>query len=409
VQRTLLLKIACIAATGATAPIAWPDQLVPPNAPRIFLSDGRDLAKVKQRIAAGDGQLAATLAELRASADKEIKAGPFTVVHKRIPPPSGDKHDYVSMAPYFWPDPTKKDGLPYIRKDGRVNPEREGYDAPLLKKISQAVGTLALAYHLSGDERYAAHASRLLRVWFLDVETRMNPHLNYAQFIPGVCEGRCYGIIDGHAFLKVIDSVGMLEDSRDWTQADRTGMESWFRDYLRWLRTSKNGQQEAATKNNHGSWYDVQVATCALFLGDRQIVRLLLEECKTKRIARQIEPDGRQPLELRRTKAFDYSRVNIDALFALATLGNQVDVDLWHFETRDRRSIRKALDWLIPFATGEKKWEYEQISKLQGSSLVPLLRRAAVAYRDERYERILEKLASPRNPDVRLLLFPNTR
>src|SRR5262249_5023280 len=183
-------------------------------------------------------------AALRRAAEKELKAGPYTIVinNKPQPAPSGDKHDYVSMAPYFWPDPAKKDGLPYVRKDGKVNPERDKYDGPLLKKMTAAVGTLGLAWYLTGEEAYAEHAAKLLRVWFLDPGTRMNPHLNYGQFIPGLTEGRGTGIIDTVSLLKVVDAAGLLEGSRAWTAADRKGLEAWFHDYLRWLRTSKNGK-----------------------------------------------------------------------------------------------------------------------------------------------------------------------
>jgi hypothetical protein len=313
------------------------------------------------------------------------------------------------MAPYFWPDPAKPDGLPYIRKDGKVNPERNQYDAPLLGKMTRAVSTLALAYYLTGEERYAEHASKLLRVWFLDAETRMNPNLNFGQFIPGVNDGRGNGIIDTVSLTKVVDAVGLLAGSHAWTPADQTGMVAWFRECLHWLRTSKPGKDEAAAANNHGSWYDAQVVTYSLFIGDTESARKLLEECKTKRIARQIEPDGRQPLELKRTKAFDYSCVNLNALFALATLGEQVGVDLWHFETADGRSLRKALDWLIPYATGEKKWENEQITPLRGGALAPFLRRAAIAYQEERYEQLLEKLPSRGDAEMMMILYPKRR
>jgi hypothetical protein len=375
--------------------------------PQLSLSDGQDLLKVKEAARAGDKQLAAAVAELQKAADKELKAGPFSVVTNPKPrtAPSGDKHDYLSMAPYFWPDPAKGDGLPYIRKDGQVNPERNKYDQPLLSKMSKAVNTLALAWYLTGEEKYADHAAKLLRVWFLDAETRMNPNLNYAQFIPGVNDGRGQGIIDSVNLLRVIDPVRMLEGSKAWTKTGREGMERWFRDYLQWLTTSKNGRDEAKAANNHGTWYDAQVAGFALFTGDRDLAKKVIEDSKTKRIAAQIEPDGRQPLELKRTKSFDYSRGNLDGLFALATLGKQVDVDLWSFETKDGRSIRKALDWLIPYATGEKKWAYEQIKDLQGGSLAPLLRRAAVAYHEPAYEKLLAKLPG-REGGVSLLLYP---
>src|SRR5262249_13737010 len=159
-------------------------------------------------------------------------------------PPSGDKRDYVSMAPYFWPNPDTKTGLPYVRRDGQVNPERNKYDRPLLGRMSEAVSTLALAYYLTGEERYAEQSGTLLQVWFLDAKTRMNPNLNYAQFIPGVNEGRGIGIIDSVALLPVVDAVGLLEGSRHWTKARQAGMREWFADYLKWLRTSKGGKEE---------------------------------------------------------------------------------------------------------------------------------------------------------------------
>jgi hypothetical protein len=395
-----------LAAFVVLAPMAHPQP--PADAPpRIFQSDGRDLAAVKRRLATGDPQLAAALAELRKHADRELTIEPLTVVHKPKAPPSGDKHDYVSMAPYFWPDPNKPDGLPYVRRDGRVNPERDKYDRPLLGQMSQAVSTLALAHYLTGEERYAEHAAKLMRVWFLDAATHMNPNLNYGQFVPGANDGRGRGIIDTVNLLQVVDAVSLIDGSRAWTPVDQAGMNQWFAEYLNWLRTSRNGRDEAAAVNNHGSWYDVQVATFALFAGEgEESVRKFLEDAKTRRIARQIEPDGRQPLELTRTKAFGYSQVNLRALFALATLGERVGVDLWHFETADGRGIRKALDWLIPYATGEKKWEYEQIAPLRGGAMASLLRRAAVAYHDERYEKLIEKLPDRSEFGTARLLYP---
>jgi Alginate lyase len=405
--RHFVLAIGLMVVIGT---LSVPAALQPAKAlpPRIITSNPDDLARVKDRIAAGDGKLTAALAELRKQADKELKAGPFTIVNndKRRIAPSGDKHDYVSMAPYFWPDPNKKDGLPYIRKDGQVNPEREKFDAPLQGKMAKAVNTLALAYYLTGEAQYAEHAAKLLRVWYLDAATRMNPNLNFGQFIPGVSDGRGIGIIDTVQLIKVVEGVGLLDGSPAWTKADRAGMTAWFRDYVQWMRTSKNGKEEAAALNNHGSWYDAQLAVYALFVGDKESAKKVIEEAKTKRIARQIEQDGRQPLELKRTKGFDYSRVNLDALFALATMGDSLGVDLWHFETKDGRGIRKALEWLVPYATGEKKWEFEQLKGVQGGTLAPFLRRAAVAYSEQRYEKMIEKLPGRGVSGTAMLLYP---
>jgi hypothetical protein len=375
--------------------------------PRVFLFDGNNLVRAKRLSDSGDAAVVASVKQLRAKADKALKAGPFSVVHpKPKQPPSGDKHDYMSMAPYFWPDPDKKDGLPYIRRDGRTNPERDKYDAPVMGRMSSNVKTLSLAYYLTGEEHYAAHATKLLRAWFLDEATYMNPHLNYAQFIPGITEGRGIGIIDTCRLLPAIESIGLLRGSPSWTKADQAGMERWFRAYLTWMQTSKLGKDEAAATNNHGSWYDVQVATYALFLGDRDTAKTVLEQCKTKRIARQIEPDGRQPRELGRTKSFGYSLYNLEALFNLATMGDQLGLDLWRYETADGRSLRKALDYLVPYGTGEKKWTAEQLGKMPYANLVPLLRRAANAYREPNYERMIARLPEKGNDETLNLLYP---
>jgi len=332
--------------------------------PRIFLIDAQSLMRTRERVTRNDPALADAIKRLRHDADEALKAGPFSVMDKPFTPPSGDKHDYMSLGPYWWPDPTKPDGLPYIQKDGEVNPEGDSYDRVPLTRMTTAVDTLALAYYLTSDERYGDHAARLIRVWFLDEATRMNPHLQYGQAVPGRTEGRGIGIIDTAQLCRLVDAVGMLAGSRSWTEVDQQGIEAWFRNYLQWLRESRHGQDENRAPNNHGTWYDVQVVSFALFVDRPEIAREVLQSVPARRIATQIEPDGRQPLELARTRSWDYSVMNLQGMFNLAILGQRVGVDLWQAETTDGRSIRKALEWLIPYATGEKKWTYRQIHDL---------------------------------------------
>jgi len=222
--------------------------------PRVFLIDAESLARTRSRAAADAAELAAPLAKLRQEADEALEAGPFSVMDKKFAPPSGDQHDYMSLGPYWWPDPNKPDGLPYIRRDGEVNPETQAYDRKPLGQMTSAVETLALAYYLTAHQPYAEHAARLLRVWFLDEATRMNPHLEYGQAIPGRTEGRGIGIIDTAQLSRLVDAVGMLAASPAWTGADQEGLEAWFRQYLAWLRESKHGRDEDRTTNNHATW-----------------------------------------------------------------------------------------------------------------------------------------------------------
>ena len=364
-----------------------------PPRTQVFLLDAKQLTVTRARIGNGDPAIAPAWSELERQAQRALSAGPFTIVSKGVAPPGGDKRDYLSQAPYFWPNPKTANGLPYIRRDGERNPEiNKITDHHSLDELEATVETLALAYYFSGDEKYAGKAAELLRAFFLNPATRMNPNLQYAQFIPGVNTGRGIGLIETRGLTRVVDAIGLLEDAKTLTDDDRHRLREWFGSFLRWMQESRNGREEAAAKNNHGTYYDVQVVSFALFTGNETLARQVLEAARQKRIALQIEPDGRQPLELARTKAWGYSNGNLDGLMQLATLGERVGIDLWNFKTRDGRSIRKALEFLVPTALGEAKWSYQELGGVKPESLFPLMRRAAVVYQDKAYQAMMLKV-----------------
>ena len=155
--------------------------------PAVFHLDGADLVRAKAAIAEGNSAVLDALAHLVERADAALEKGPFSVTHKTVMPPSGDKQDYMSFGPYWWPNPDTEDGLPYIRRDGEVNPSArtDGSDSPRLGVMARSVLTLALAYYYTGEDVYAERAALLMRTWFLDPDLRMNPHLQFAQAIPG--------------------------------------------------------------------------------------------------------------------------------------------------------------------------------------------------------------------------------
>ena len=380
-----------------------------PSSPDVLLVNRASLQTLREEYRNNPKNLSPYLSSLLQEAQRALSVKPVSVVDKEHLPPSGDKHDYFSIAPYWWPDPTKKDGLPYIRRDGQINPERyKTGDREKVRTLNLSVFTLALAHTITGDETYAAHAVRFLQTWFLNPSTRMNPNLNYAQAIRGMNEGRGTGIIDTHDFIRVIDGIRMLEGSRAWTKADSDQMKQWFAQYLKWLSESNGGKEEAAATNNHGSLYDVQCVCIALFIGKTEQAKEILREVGTKRIALQIEPDGSQPLELARTKAYNYSLLNLEGLIDLATLGQRLGVDLWSYKAPNGGSIRKAIDFLIPSTLGKKKWKWEQIIPAEHERMIPILRMAAKAYNDPAYtaaaNTLTEKLGTSPHPAYSLPL-----
>src|SRR5262245_22066032 len=196
--------------------------------PPLIILKGDALAQVKRRLQAGDTALAPSLNKLKRDADRALLGGPLSVTEKSITPPSGDKHDYMSIAPYWWPNPNTANGLPYVRRDGEVNPERDQIsDRKRLENMIQTVNALALGYFFINREAYAHQAGKTLLSCFLDAPNKMNPHLQFAQSIPGRNQGRGDGIIETHNLPELLDSVALLAGSKSWAETDHDHLRSW--------------------------------------------------------------------------------------------------------------------------------------------------------------------------------------
>ena len=341
---------------------------------RTFLLSAPALAAARARLNQGDARLQPAFAKLREDAEAALKLKLASVMDKARTAVSGDKHDYFSYGPYWWPDPAKADGLPYIRRDGERNPAAlENTDDAAFSLLGPAIETLGLAYWFSGDERYARKAALLARVWFLDPATRMNPNFQHAQAIPGITDGRGIGIIEARRLINVNEGLALIAGSSAWTDADRAAFHTWLTAFYEWLTTSANGRDEQAAENNHGTWYDAQVAHLALVLGRTPDAKRILTEGLARRLARQVEPDGSQPLELARTKSLNYSLYNLEGLFACARLAEHTGVDWWSFTTPDGRSLRAALACLAPYLDPAKPWPKNDIQPGDRSQLLPLV------------------------------------
>jgi len=358
-----------------------------PGSSNTVYWDGAHLAAIRAGEMDKDSRYKEVLKRLRKNAEISRKRGPYSVVDKDEVAPSGDKHDYLSYARYWWPNPETDDGMPYVRRDGKTNEEllAKGDRVPV-GKLYDDVETLALAGYLLNDVRYADHAAMLVRTWFLNPETRMNPHLRYGQAVPGRNDGRGSGIIDTRHFIRVLDSIALLRENSSWSDKDNASLTSWMKEYLDWLQHDPMGKDESSEKNNHGTWYDAQVAAIAMHVGERELARQIVERAKTKRIEQCIEPDGQQPEELDRTKGLHYCVFNMSAMSILARIGEQVGVDLWNHESADGRSLRRGLDFVVPYLMEEKEWPHEQIEEMSVSPAdMGLFYLAARRYKQPRF------------------------
>ena len=269
---------------------------------------------------------------------------------------AGGPNDYYSNGDYWWPDPDKPDGLPYIQRDGQTNPANFNHHRLAIRQLRDAVAALGAAYQVTRDERYGVQAAALLKVFFLDPSTRMNPHLRYAQAIPGVSPGRGFGIIDTLHLIEIPPAITAMRNAPSFPPELCAQLRQWFAQYLDWMLTSRQGHQEAAAKNNHAVAFWLQAAVFARFTGDATCLAECRRQFKNVFIPGQMAADGSFPAELARTKPYAYSIFQLDNLATLCQVLSTPTDNLWQFQLPDGRGLRQGLAFLYPYLADKAQW-----------------------------------------------------
>lgn len=319
------------------------------------------------------------LSRLVQEAELALQRGPYSVVDKLSDAPSGDKHDYFNPAPYYWPNPNTPNGLPLVFRDGEripgtrlYDPESDQFDRTRLQRMFDDTTTLAMAWKATGEIAYAEHAAQNIRHWFLSEDSKMNPHLQYAQANlnnTSSVSGKS-GLIEMKDLYYMLDAVRLLEQSGTIADIDTIELRDWLTDYLDWLLTSDQGVAERKSRNNHGTCYDLQVASIAAYLGDEALLNATLRTSR-ERLMTQFDPDGTQPLEMARTQTAHYCCFNLQSWINLATLADRCGDDLWQIKGQEGQGLTAAFNWVLPYLA-KADWPYKQIERFDRDRFLPL-------------------------------------
>lgn len=282
-----------------------------------------------------------------------LKQEPETVTASFSARSQGDKHDFYSEGDYWWPNPDDPNGA-YIQKDGLTNPDNFTSHRFAMIRFSRIIGALASAYKITGEEKYVEQAVLHLKAWFVNSATLMNPNLEYAQAIKGRFKGRGIGIIDTIHLLDVAQGTLVMSDKINPT--DLKAFKNWFSEYLNWLMTSKNGNDEMNAKNNHGTYFTLQIAGFAKFTGDRRLLDFCIDRYKTVLLPNQMAADGSFPLEMARTKPYGYSLFNLDAMTILCQILSTSENNLFEYVSKEGLSIKSGIQFMYPFIIDKSKW-----------------------------------------------------
>jgi hypothetical protein len=289
-------------------------------------------------------------------ADKFVSDTPVTVTAFHSDRSSGGLHDYFSEGDYWWPDPKNPNGS-YIQNDGLSNPDNFNSHRLALIQFSVKVASLTAAYKITHDTKYAEAAIKHLKAWFVNETTKMSPHLMYAQAVKGKAKGRGVGIIDTIHLIEVAKSIEILEALGALEHSDAEKMKEWFKDYIAWMMSHPNGNEEMNAKNNHGTCFTMQIAEFAKLTGNDSLIMFAKERFKKVLLPNQMAPDGSFPLELRRTKPYSYSLFNLDAMCMIAEILSDSKDNLWNYQLPDGRNLKKAIEYMYPFIKDKSTWK----------------------------------------------------
>lgn len=367
---------------------------------RFISYDGEKLAENKQQL----DKHSLAMDTLISSADKALKRKIDPVVNKTLLPASGNKHDYYSFGPYWWPNPDTKDGLPYIRKDGVYNMDTKtsATDKQRMITFAKDLKNLGLAYYFTGKESYSEKAKDQLIAWFVDPDTRMNPNLQYAQAIPGIVDGRGIGIIDSRLLIGVMDSVELIKP--ELNEDEYKAIVKWYADFTHWLVTSDNGFEEDNWHNNHGTWFDAQVVAFSIFTNQIGQAKQRLRITQMRRIGNQFDIEGKQHAELERTKPWHYSNFNLEAYNLLGHYGELIDVDVWNYSV-DKHSLKNGYKYVSSAIINPESWTYNDQEKKDMKTAYINMLTAKDVYKDSDFDKAVLALQKDHQNLIDNLLF----
>lgn len=360
------------------------------------------LNEKKNDISSGNSEFNDAYNSLLTQAENILEMDLVSVTFKTVPSPAPSLNDYVSTAPYWWPDPAQADGLPFIWQDGVRNPMADEFDRPRLAALRSRLEILSLAYYLSLDDRFAEKAMEYIVTWFIDPETRMNPNLRYAQGIMGHVDGRPIGIIDGNDFIYILDSISLIQSYDGWTELYHDRLYNWFEELYTWVATGYFGVLQSQANNNLGSWYDTQIAAYAHFLQDHTALDTLITKYPEKRLNPHINEHGIQIREINRSLSLHYSVFNLEAITISAKISESHSYNIWRYGRHSESDILLAINYLIPYLTNEKQWIRQQTSDFNPCRAIPMLDRASNYTGDSKYYHAKSRIINSCSNEIKL-------
>jgi hypothetical protein len=397
--------------------------------------------------------LKALVEDLVSKADQAVKRGVSYKVtdKKRLPNGITEKRYYFSIRPHDWfvedlSEDVKAEiaqslvkvseatGLLY--REGQVSPgsviggpHDDYYDRAPAWYMADNVTTLSLAWHFTGDLKYAKYAADLVDTFFLNPKTAMLPSLDYAE------AGERFGFVDWKEMYVLIDAFVMLEKAGALSSRQVSGLQRWMQQLLGWYTTSRIGRRQVLLLSSRGMYVDLTTLAIASYAKMDDAVdlarwRLHYRLSKPAPLG-HFGPNGEQPHESAGPNALHDMAFNlagwvhaalvVEAVRANSELPGSMASLWWVREEGESKAedpvLMKALRYLLQFlptnpaaytakmslskAKLDTKFPYQQEEPFAFDRLLELLHHGVHAYS---MNRLLGDLSDRRSEAVKLAI-----
>ncbi len=294
---------------------------------------------------------------IRTLAEKCYRNKQHNVTNKLSTPTGGTLHDYYSIPRYKSQD------------DCHINQNltSDKYNKRHWMEFCHDTIVLALAYKINKIDKFGDRAASNLIKWFLDPDTKMTSHLDFAQY-NNPDRSNHSGVIEFKDMFLLLDAIKMVSDRLEYSQQKQ--LHNWFKEYLQYLLKSK----EKYARNNHLTAYYLQIIPLAHYTNNFKVLDEKIDKIP-QLIHSQFSEDGRQLLELDRPDSFHYIIFNLQLLVSLLGVCSSINEKVVRSCLRNKK-LKKGITKVVAYLHSPLDFKLEKMmysEKSYKDRIVPLL------------------------------------
>lgn len=218
-----------------------------------------------------------------------------------------------------------------IHTEGRLKGSPQKVATAKALEDIRKIYALSLTYRLTAEKRYLDKAAAFLTAWAKANQPNGDP----------IDDTNLDGAIEGYDLIK-----------KDLKAKENKKISRWLQQTGE-TEINKLNPKRATSFNNWHSHRLKIVGEIGFAIDDKDLQRWAIEGLKVQ-LVKNLKPDG-SSWDFEERDAMHYHLYDLEPLLKLAiVLKRATGVDYYSYQSEAQTSIKKSVEWVLPYATGEK-------------------------------------------------------